>query len=111
MVLSVNQKKLLLHGLSHAKKMACKEICRRCTQNGEGLGMITRRLKRVLGPLIRTVGPKVLKAFLIQQGYISASGSGRCCKGKGIGPIRGGTLKLPGTGSKRLSKRKKTMYY
>ena len=83
----------LLRGMSPCKKQKCRMICRDGRMKGDGVTDILKKVQNFLGPIARTVGPVVLREFLLP--YLKKkfkSGNG---------------LKLAGSGKKK----KKAIYY
>jgi len=94
MKLNRNQKMSLLRGMPPCKKQKCRLICRNGRMKGEGIRDILKKVQNFLGPIARTVGPVVLKEFLLPylKKKFNSGGNG---------------LKLAGSGKKK----KKTIYY
>ena len=100
--LNKKQKMALLDNLSVAKLRSVKKCCGECAMKGDGIGDILKSVMKVLGPVSRTVGPLVLKKWLIPFLEKQAKGSGLALSG---GSKCGGALKLSGQGGKRKKKK------
>ena len=93
--LSETQQRYLLESLPTARKIAVKNYCCACEQHGDGIKTIVKKVAKFLGPIAKSVGPKVLKEFILPLLMKKA----REHYGVGLSPA-GGSLKLAGQGRK-----------
>ena len=91
--LTLPQQRALVRALPAHRMMAVKKHCNSCQMKGQGLMDIMKSIGSVLGPIIKEVGPTVLKELIVP--FIKGQ------MGKGL-HIPGGGLSLPG-GSLRLA--------
>ena len=63
--LTLPQQRALLRALPASRKNACKKHCHDCQMRGEGLKDILKSIGKTLGPVIKEIGPTVLKEFLL----------------------------------------------
>ena len=91
--LSQAEQRYILNSLPPAHKTALKNYCRACEQHGDGIKHIVKKAAKFLGPIAKSVGPKVLKEFIIPFLMQKAKEH----YGVGLSPA-GGALKLAGQG-------------
>ena len=63
--LSQTQQRAMLKAMPETRKIALKKYCRVCQQKGQGIQEIMKKVGDFLGPIMKEVGPKVLKEFLL----------------------------------------------
>ena len=107
--LSQIQQRAMLKAMPETRKIALKKYCRVCQQKGNGIQEIMKKVGDFLGPIMKEVGPKVLKEFLLpfmikkaKEHYglgLHTAGGGLGLAGSGLSPA-GGALKLAGQGKK-----------
>ena len=107
--LSQTQQRAMLQAMPETRKKALKKYCRICQQKGQGIQEIMKKVGDFLGPIMKEVGPKVLKEFLLpfmikkaKEHYglgLHTAGGGLGLAGTGLSPA-GGALKLAGQGKK-----------
>jgi hypothetical protein len=94
--LTIPQQRALYKALSTTNKKKISDYCKKCEQSGEGVKEILKKIKGVLGPLLKEYGPKVLKEIIMPllmkktKEYV----------GLGLS-VAGGSLKLAGQGDKK----------
>ena len=86
--LSLPEQRKLLQSLPKHRLGMVKKHCESCEMKGEGVKEIIKKLESVLGPIVKEVGPTVLKELVMP--YLKKK-----MKGK-----KGGALTLPGAGLK-----------
>jgi len=67
--------------------MAARAHCRKCQMAGEGIGSILKKMGRFLGPIIKKIGPTVLKEIILPLVKKKIQGGGkpkRKQKGSGL---------------------------
>ena len=94
--LTLPQQRALVRALPAHRMMAVKKHCNSCQMKGQGLMDIMKSIGSVLGPIIKEVGPTVLKEFILP--FIKKK-----MNGNGLSPA-GGALKLAGQGQKKKMK-------
>ena len=107
--LSLTHQRAMLQAMPETRKKALKKYCRVCQQKGDGIKEVMKKVGDFLGPIMKEVGPKVLKEFLLpfmikkaKEHYglgVYPAGAGLGLAGKGLSPA-GGALKLAGQGKK-----------
>ena len=98
--LSLAQQRALIRALPQHRKMAVKKHCQSCQMRGEGITDILKSVGSVLGPVIREIGPTVLKDFVAP--FIMKK-----IKQKISGSKKGDGLKIPGSGLRLAGQRGK----
>jgi len=89
--LTLSQQRALLRALPASRKNACKRHCQECQMRGEGLKSILKSIGRALGPVVKEIGPTVLKEFVLPMVKKKAKEK----FGLGLTPP-GGALRLAG---------------
>jgi hypothetical protein len=108
MAISLTKQRAIIRGLSQAQTADVKKKCRECEMKGDGLKSIIKSIGQFLGPVVKEVGPTVLKELVIPlllQKY-GKKGPTRNTQGKGLS-LPGGGLSLPGGGLKLSGQGKK----
>ena len=97
--LSLPQQRAMIKALPAHRIMAVKNHCQSCDMKGQGIKDILKTISGVLGPIIKEVGPTVLRELIIPfiKKKIQPSG-------KGI-HIAGSGLSLPGMGLRLAGQR------
>ena len=85
--LSLKEQRALLKSLPSHRMAAVKKHCQSCQMKGQGIGSILKSIGKFLGPIVKELGPTVLKELVVP--FIKTK-------------IGGGGIHLPG-GSLRLS--------
>jgi hypothetical protein len=85
--LSLKEQRALLKSLPSHRMAAVKKHCQSCQMKGQGIGSILKSIGKFLGPIVKELGPTVLKELVIP--FIKTK-------------IGGGGIHLPG-GSLRLA--------
>ena len=98
MRLSLPEQRNMIRALPSHRLMQVKNHCEMCQMKGQGISEILKSISSVLGPIIKEVGPTVLKELVIP--FIKKKMSG-----KGLSPAGMG-LKLAGQGKKRKKPKK-----
>jgi hypothetical protein len=113
MTLTRDQQAAILKSLPYSTKKEMERCCKKSQMKGDGIKTILKKVGAVLGPIAKTVGPIVLKEFLIPfmikkaksyagmgmhnaGGALKLAGQGDCVTGK----CHGTGLKLSGMGLK-----------
>ena len=65
MLLTVKEQRKILRDLPVSTKNKCKMHCRKEQQSGKGISDILKSIGNVLGPIVKTLGPTVLKNFIV----------------------------------------------
>ena len=97
----------MLRALPLHRKTAVKKHCQSCQMRGEGIADILKSVGGVLGPIIKEVGPTILKEFVapfIMNKIKQKIGESK--KGDGL-KIPGSGLRLAGQRGKGKKKRGK----
>jgi len=89
-MLTLSQQRDLLNSITPARKRAVKSYCRACNMRGEGFMDILKSIGKVLGPIVKEIGPVALKEFILP--FLKKK-----MEGQGLSPA-GGSLKLAGQG-------------
>jgi hypothetical protein len=85
--LSPSQQMKMLKALPAHRKSAVKSHCQACQMQGQGIGDILKSIGSVLGPIVKEVGPTVLKQFIlpfIKKKLAGKSGNGIRLSGAGL---------------------------
>lgn len=91
--LTLAQQRALMRALPATRMDAIKKHCQACEMKGEGFKDIMRSIGRVLGPIVKEIGPTVLKELIIPMIKAKMGGSGL--------KVPGGALRLAGQGRGR----------
>ena len=65
MLLTVKEQRKILRDLPLSTKNKCKMHCKKQQQSGKGISDILKSIGNVLGPIVKTLGPTVLKIFIV----------------------------------------------
>ena len=65
MLLTVKEQRKILRDLPVSTKNKCKMHCRQQQMKGLGISDILKSIGNVLGPIVKTLGPTVLKNFIV----------------------------------------------
>ena len=95
MLLTVKEQRKILRDLPVSTKNKCKMHCRQQQQSGKGISDILKSIGNVLGPIVKTLGPTVLKNFIVPF-----------LEKKMTGYARGEGLRLAGDNRPRKIKKK-----
>ena len=98
--LSLAQQRALIRALPQHRKMAVKKHCQSCQMRGEGIAEILQSVGSVLGPIIKEVGPTILKEFVAP--FIMKKIKQKISESK-----KGDGLKIPGSGLRLAGQRGK----
>lgn len=102
MRLSEQNQLAVLHGLPPMTKKKVKKLCRDCEQQGDGIKDILAKVGAFLSPLVKEVGPTVLKEFIIP--FLIKKGKEKYGLGLGLaGRGHGSGLKIAGQGKKKAA--------
>ena len=103
--LTLPQQRALVRALPVHRMMAVRKHCSNCEMKGQGIMDILKSIGSVLGPLVKEVGPTVLKELIVP--FIKGKmGKGLHNAGSGLS-LPGGALRL--AGQRGHGKRKKKM--
>ena len=91
--LSLPQQRALIRALPASRKNAVKRHCQTCSMRGDGFMDILKSVGKVLGPIVKEIGPTILKEFVVP--FIKKK-------------VSGGGVRLAGQGKKR---KKPASYY
>jgi hypothetical protein len=80
----------MLHALPIHRTLAVKNHCKSCSMKGEGISQILKSVGAFIGPLVKEVGPVVLKEFVLP--FITKKIKKKM-EGKGISVAGGGAKK------------------
>lgn len=89
--LNLPEQRRLLQSLPKHRLGLVKKHCEACQMKGDGVKDIVQKLGSILGPIVKEVGPTVLKEMILP--YLKK-------KVKGKKDKKGGSLSLPGAGLK-----------
>ena len=104
--LTLSQQRALVKALPHHRISAVKKHCQACQMKGQGIMSILKSIGSVLGPIVKEVGPTVLKELVVP--FIKKK-----MNGKGL-TLPGGGLKLAGQrglGIRKGTKKSKRVPY
>ena len=93
--LSVAKQREILSSLPSQRKAVIKKYCRQCQMQGDGIQDILKKIGNFLGPIVKDVGPTILKEFIVPLLLKKAKEKA----GMGLS-LAGSGLKLAGSGKK-----------
>lgn len=103
--MSIPEQRALYNALPESRKLAVKKHCQSCSQKGEGITDILKKIGDVLGPIVKELGPKVLEEIVAPliikfiKEKAGLGGKGLQVAGSGLN-VAGSGLKLAGSGKK-----------
>ena len=63
--LTLKEQRNFLRDLPMRTKKKCKSHCRQQQMQGKGISDILKSIGNVLGPIVKALGPTVLKSFIV----------------------------------------------
>lgn len=108
MKLTVPEQRALMRALPSHRMAAVKTHCNSCQMKGQGIMDILKSIGSVLGPIVKEIGPTVLKELIIPFIKKKMAGGGLTLPGSGL-TLPGSGLRLAGqrgNGLKKLKKKK-----
>ena len=63
--LTLAEKRALGQALPQSTKLAMRKYCRECQMKGEGISDILKKIGNFFGPIVKAVGPTILKEILV----------------------------------------------
>jgi hypothetical protein len=103
--MSLKDQRGMYNSLPASRKLAVKRHCESCSMRGEGIQSILMSIGQVLGPIVKELGPKVLKEIVAPlivkyvKDKAGLKGDGLSLAGNGVS-LAGSGLKLAGNGKK-----------
>ena len=82
--LTIKEQEAVLRGLSVQRKTKIRKECQACAMKGHGLSQILKKAKSVLGPIAKTIGPVVLKKYVLPFVLKKIQGNGLKLAGSGL---------------------------
>jgi len=92
--LTLAEQRRLMRALPRHRIELARQHCRACEMKGEGVIDILKSVGKILGPVIKEVGPTVLKEFVLP--FVKRKVEQRIAQGPG-----GKGLKLAGQGRRK----------
>jgi len=95
--LTLKEQRALIRALPQTRLESVKKHCEACNMRGEGFMDIMRSIRSKLGPIVKEIGPTVLKELIIPMIKHKVMGNGI--------KVAGGALRLAGQQGNGMKKR------